>query len=171
MRVVTLPDGAQSVSVLPAGGGSAVLLGTENISAGAGAELFGVQENTTLAPTPLDTLATTTIATVNITSQGNAFRIKYSGILSVLLGTGAAPDATFNVTIDGDGVPELDGEVGFTAVGGAPSALQATFGRDLWIFGQTPGAHTIVLTGDLSSTGIAATVAQALQLSVEDWAF
>lgn len=171
MKTLTVDDNVAPFAVLPSNGSSEVTVTPRTASAGSGATLNAVQEHTTLAPTPLDTSATVTIATVNLTTQGNAMRIKYSGILNVLLGTGAAPDATFNVTIDGGGVPELDGEVGYIAVGGAPSQLSATFGRDLWIFGQTPGAHSIVLTGDLSGTGTAATVAQALQLSVEDWTF
>ena len=169
MRVVTLPDGAVSANVLAAAG-SPIFLGTTDLAGGSGAALQQVVEDTTLAPTALDTSATVTIATVNLTTTGNAMKITYTGILAVALGTGAQPDATFNVTIDGGGAPELDGEVGYTAPG-APATLQTTFGRTFWIFGQTPGAHSIVLTGDLSGTGTGATIAQGLQLSVEDWLF
>jgi hypothetical protein len=40
MRVVTLPDGAQSVTVLPAAGGSPVFLGTSDVNVPAGVAEF-----------------------------------------------------------------------------------------------------------------------------------
>lgn len=168
MKILTVDDDYAPFAINPENGSSPIPVVPRDAGAATGVKLNGVAVDETLAPIALDTAATVTLATVNLTSTGNAFKITYTGILSIALGTGAAPDATFNVTIDAGGVPELDGEVGYTSPG-APATFQTTFGRTFWITGQTPGAHTIVLTADLSGTGTGATVRDGLQLAVEDW--
>lgn len=104
MRVVTLPDGAQSVTVLPAGGGSPVFLGTTDLPPGTAPVFVTLGGDITGAETSVGSGATAIVQgnTFDTTGLGvNAAQVTATGTVQLT----AAGIGSVRLDILVDGVP------------------------------------------------------------------
>jgi len=123
MRVVVLPDGAESVTVLPAGGGSPVFFGTADIAAGTGI---------------VDSVVAGTGIAVDSSDPANPV-VSNTGVLDVAAGTGITVGGTAqHPTVTNDGVLDVAAGTGIT-VGGTAQHPTVTNDGVLGVTASGPG--------------------------------
>jgi len=140
MRVVTLPDGAQSVTVLPAAGGSPVFLGTADVESGGGAIPF-VGGDQTGAGFDVGDGSSVDIQTLDIDTTGDnvaAALIVCTGSINVGASEGFG-SGRLEVLLDGVSVSPRIGSQFNVADG---TTLPYTMSGVLTL---SEGAHTIVV--------------------------
>ena len=148
MRVVTLPDGAQSTTVLPAGGGSPVFLGTAEVSSSGGPIVLNGGDFTG-ASTVVNPEGTQTVQTLAIDTTGlgiGAVMVWVSGCVALASSTVAS--CTVEFTVDG---ASLSPAAGNTLELSASGTVSYSF---MAIAALSEGAHTlrVVCSTDANTT-------------------